>query len=69
MKKSRTMGLEEYGFLETVELSRSHAYFKIRLYDFLSQYPLLKNLNLTPTYIKINFKLKTKGCSENPDIF
>ena len=34
---------EEEVFLDLVGLSRSHAYFKKRLYDFLTEYTLLKN--------------------------
>ena len=55
--------------LDMVGLSQLHAFFKIRLYDFLLEYTLLKHLNLAPSYFKINFKLIAKPCSKNPNMF
>lgn len=56
--KKKTVGMvkEEDGFLDTVGLSQSHVYFKIWFYDLLSEYTILKNANLAPTYFKTNFK-------------
>lgn len=48
---------EEEGFLDLVGLSRMHAYFKMRLNDFLSEYPFLKKPDLAPSNFKVNFKL------------
>ena len=39
-----------------VGLSRSSIYFKIRLHKFLCKFPVLKQLTLTSSYCKSNFK-------------
>ena len=60
---------EEDEFFDYVGLSRSNIYFKIRLYKFLSKFPVLKNSTLTSSYFKSNFKLSKKICKANADIF
>ena len=60
---------EEDEFFDYVGLSRSNIYFKIRLYKFLSKFPVLKNSTLTSSYFKSTFKLSKKICKANADIF
>ena len=60
---------EEKEFLDLVGLSWLHANFKIRLNDFLLEYPFLKKSDLAPSYLKTNFKLISKPCRKYPLMF
>ena len=60
---------EEDEFVDCVVLSRSNIYFKIRLHSFSRKFPVLKNLTLTSSYFKSNFKLIKKVCKANADLF
>ena len=48
-------------FFGCVDLSRSITYFKISLYKFLCQFPVLKNSTHISCYFKNNFQLIKKG--------
>ena len=56
-------------FFDCVGLSRSNIYFKIRLFKFLCEFPVLKNSTLTPSYFKSNLKQIKKVSKSNADIF
>ena len=56
-------------FFDSVGLSRSNIYFKMRLYKFLCKFPALRNSTHTPSYFKNNFKIIKKVCNANVDIF
>ena len=60
---------EEDYFFNCVGLSRSNIYFKMRLFNFLWKFPVLKNSTVTPSYFKGNMKLMKKVCKANTDIF
>ena len=60
---------EEDGFWDMMGLSRSYAYFKIKPYEFLLEFTLLKNSNPAPIYFKVNFKLITKACKKYSNMF
>ena len=59
---------EEDEFFDRVDQSRSKIYFKIRLFNFLCKFLVLKNSTLTPSYFKSNLKQIKKVCQANPDI-
>ena len=52
---------EEDEFFDRVDQSRSKIYFKIRLFNFLCKFLVLKNSTLTPSYFKSNLK-QIKKC-------
>ena len=56
-------------FFNSVGLSKSNIYFKMRLFKFLCKFPMLKNSTLTSSYFKSNMKLIKKVCKANADIF
>ena len=56
-------------FFDSVGLSQSNIYFKVRLYKFLCKFSVLKNLTLTSSYFKSNFQLIKKVCKRNADLF
>ena len=60
---------EQDEFFDSVGLSQSNIYFKVRLYKFLCKFSVLKNLTLTCSYFKSNFKLIKKVCKRNADLF
>ena len=60
---------EEDEFSNSVGLSISNRYFKMRLFKFLCKFPVLKNSMLTPSYFKSNMKVIKKVCKANADIF
>ena len=60
---------EEDEFSNSVGLSKSNRYFKMRLFKFLCKFPVLKNSTLTPSYFKSNMKVIKKVCKANADIF
>ena len=55
---------EEDEFFNSVGLSRSNIYFKIRLFKFLCKFPVLKRSTLTPSYFKSNLKQIKKKCAK-----
>ena len=60
---------EEDKFFDSVGLSKSNKYFKMRLFKFLCNFPVLKISTLTPSYFKSNLKIIKKVCKANVDIF
>ena len=60
---------EEDEFFNSVGLSKSNIYFKMRLFKFLCKFPVLKNSTLTPNYFRSNMKLIKKVFKANADIF
>ena len=56
-------------FFDSVGLSRSNTYFKIRLYKSLCKFPALRNSTHTPSYFRNNFKIIKTFCKTNVDIF
>ena len=51
---------EEDEFFNKIRLSRSNIYFKMRLFKFLSKFPMLENSTLTLSYFKSNLKFMKK---------
>ena len=60
---------EKDEFFNSVGLSKSNIYFKMRLFKFLCKFPVLKNSTLTPNYFRSNMKLIKKVFKANADIF
>ena len=60
---------EEDGFWDIMGLSGSYAYFKIKPYEFLLEFTLLKNSNPASIYFKVNFKLITKAGKKYSNMF
>ena len=68
-KQGELLKRDNEKFFGRVGLSRSNIFFKIDLYEFLCKFPVLKNLTLTSSYFKSNFKLIKKVCKANADVF
>ena len=51
---------EEDENFNSLGLSKSNIYIKMRLFKFLCKFPVLKNSTLTPSYFKSNMKLIKK---------
>ena len=68
-KQGELLKRDNEKFFGRVGLSRSNIFFKIGLYEFLCKFPVLKNLTLTSSYFKSNFRLIKKVCKANADVF